>query len=118
MLASSTTNPAEAADTPQASSSAVTQDTAVTPARKGIRATIGHMVSTVRLLQPGVAAVWKRVFVVDLLVAMQVLLLHACTPDTPNCLVLSDTASPTAVWHDLSCWLACLHSCAPLALSR
>ncbi len=39
---------------------------------KSIRATIGHMVSTVRLLQPGVAAVWKRVFVVDMLVTVQV----------------------------------------------
>ncbi len=33
---------------------------------------MGHMLSTVRLLQPGVAAVWKRVFVVDLLVTVQV----------------------------------------------
>ncbi len=39
---------------------------------QGIRATMGHMLSTVRLLQPGVAAVWKRVFVVDLLVTVQV----------------------------------------------
>ncbi len=39
---------------------------------KGVRATIGHMLSTVRLLQPGVAAVWKRVFVVDMLVTVQV----------------------------------------------
>ena len=39
---------------------------------RGIRATMGHMVSTVRLLQPGVAAVWKRVFVVDMLVTVQV----------------------------------------------
>jgi len=39
---------------------------------RGIRATIGHMMSTVRLLQPGVAAVWKRVFVVDMLVTVQV----------------------------------------------
>ena len=76
------------------------------------------MVSTVRLLQPGVAAVWKRVFVVDMLVAMQVLLLHACTPDNPNCsLVLSDTASPSAVLAR-PVMLACLHSCAQLALSR
>ena len=39
---------------------------------RGIRATMGHMVSTMRLLQPGVAAVWKRVFVVDMLVTVQV----------------------------------------------
>ena len=46
---------------------------------RGIRATIGHMVSTVRLLQPGVAAVWKRVFVVDMLVTVQVRLIAIFT---------------------------------------
>ena len=39
---------------------------------RGVRATIHHMVSTVRLLQPGVASVWKRAFVVDMLVTVRV----------------------------------------------
>ena len=40
----------------------------------GVRATIHHMVSTVQLLQPGVASVWKRAFVVDMLVTVRVII--------------------------------------------
>ncbi len=75
--ASSAIDPAEGTIAAEASSSsAMPQDasTAAAGKRKGIRATVGHMVSTVQLLQPGVAAVWKRVFVVDVLVTVQVLL--------------------------------------------
>ena len=50
-------------------------DTTVQKTQKGIRASVSHMVSTVWSLQPGIAAVWKRALVVDILVTLQVCLL-------------------------------------------
>ena len=50
-------------------------DTTVHKTQKGIRASVSHMVSTVWSLRPGIAAVWKRALVVDILVTLQVRLL-------------------------------------------
>lgn len=96
---SSTTSTPSATRTSQGNAAPTTPSASVpadTPAgvdskaakpRRGVRATVGHMVSTVQLLQPGVTAAWKRAFVVDLMVSVQVpllspeaalLLLQAC----------------------------------------
>ena len=52
--------------------SAASSSNTASQSLRGVRATTHHMVSTVQLLQPGVAAVWKRAFVVDMLVTVQV----------------------------------------------
>ncbi|DBA68982.1 TPA: hypothetical protein ACH3X2_013154 [Trebouxia sp. C0005] len=82
----------------------------------GIRATMGHMLSTVRLLQPGVAAVWKRVFVVDMLVTVQVLplqlasLLLLTLPWTLPRLLDLQAANPVAVLDGQEGWQAIARS--------
>lgn len=82
---------AVSSDAPQAGASRPPPNATNTPSQtfRGVRATLGHMVSTVQLLQPGVSAVWKRAFVVDMLVTLQVphclphvLLLLACVFST------------------------------------
>ena len=52
---------------------AVNADNTAAESLRGVRATMHHVVSTVQLLQPGVAAVWKRAFVVDMLVTVRVI---------------------------------------------
>ena len=75
----------ESRDTTNANAESTT-----TESLRGVRATIHHMVSTVQLLQPGVAAVWKRAFVVDMLVTIRVITVSClpcikCLP-CPQCL--------------------------------
>lgn len=83
---------------------------------RGIRATMGHMVSTMRLLQPGVAAVWKRVFVVDMLVTVQVLPLQVASlllftlPWTLPRLLDLQAANPVAVLEGREGWQAITRS--------
>lgn len=77
--ASADVSPAAEAGVKSGVSDAAAADATGAKNSLGIRATMGHMLSTVRLLQPGVAAVWKRVFVVDMLVTVQVKLLAIFT---------------------------------------
>lgn len=99
---------AVSSDTPQPGATAPTapsQDanSVGSQSHRGVRATLGHMVSTVQLLQPGVAAVWKRAFVVDMLVTLQVLplqvasLLLVTLPWTLPRLLDLQAANPVAV---------------------
>lgn len=95
---------------------AAAADATGTPNSKGVRATMGHMLSTVRLLQPGVAAVWKRVFVVDMLVTVQVLPLQVASlllltlPWTLPRLLDLQAANPVAVLEGQEGWQAIARS--------
>ncbi|KAL3143273.1 hypothetical protein ABBQ38_002118 [Trebouxia sp. C0009 RCD-2024] len=96
---------AVSSDAPQAGASTPPPNATNTPSQtfRGVRATLGHMVSTVQLLQPGVSAVWKRAFVVDMLVTLQVLplqvasLLLVTLPWTLPRLLDLQAANPVAV---------------------
>lgn len=90
---------AASSDAPQAGAAAPPPNAKNTPSQslRGVRATLGHMISTVQLLQPGVSAVWKRAFVVDMLVTLQVQHCLALVYLLPACVFSKVMALPMMV---------------------